>query len=112
MDFLGTNPNQAAGASESTMTVAESFRTLEADMKACIERCHAAAGEKDVMDGYGVFHSTWTKALKDIADHGVSVGGTSLITVADIAEVDFPNGQGFQVKLDDEREDVAENFTR
>ncbi|WP_335988845.1 hypothetical protein [Glycomyces sp. MUSA5-2] len=97
MDFLGTNPNQAAGAAESTMTVAESFRTLQSDLMACIDRCVAAAGEPEVIAGYNSFGPTWSTALAGIAVHGESVGGTALVTVADIANVDFTNLGGYQV---------------
>ncbi|RRR98236.1 hypothetical protein [Glycomyces terrestris] len=95
MDFLGTNPNQAAAAAESTTALAASFRTLQADLLSTVERCRAAAGEPEVADGYDAFGSTWSVELAGIAAHGESVGGAATASVAEAAGTDGANASGF-----------------
>ncbi|MCC3761605.1 hypothetical protein K3N28_00760 [Glycomyces sp. TRM65418] len=91
MDFLGMNPDSANANGEQIMTLAESFGSLQGELMSIVEGCIAAAGEPEVIGGYEEFGATWSTDLARTAAHGASVGGTTLITVADGVGVDAEN---------------------
>jgi hypothetical protein len=91
MDYLGMNPNQANSAGTQTMSLSESYRSLQGDLMGAVRDCIDAAGEPEVVGGYESFGETWSTDLAKTADHGESVGGTTRLTVADGVETDSEN---------------------
>jgi hypothetical protein len=91
MDFIGMNPNQANANGTETMTISESFATLQGDLMAVVQGCIACAGEPEVVAGYEEFGGRWTTDLAATAAHGQSVGATTLITVQDGVGTDAIN---------------------
>ncbi|WP_155830431.1 hypothetical protein [Glycomyces tenuis] len=85
------NPGPANAGGQQTMSLSESFATLQGEMMSIMEGCIAAAGEPEVIGGYEQFGSTWSTDLAATAEHGKSVGATTHLTVADGVGVDADN---------------------
>ncbi len=95
MDYLGMNPDPANAAATETMSLSESYRSLQGDLMGAVRDCLDSAGEPEVVGGYEEFGETWATALAKTADHGESVGGTAKITVTDGTVTDQDNFDGF-----------------
>ncbi|MFG3342857.1 hypothetical protein [Glycomyces sp. NPDC048151] len=91
MDEFGTNPNPASASGSETMTLAESFQTLRADLIGAVGRCIDAAGEPEVTGGYEDFGEKWATDLNATAAHGESVGATTVLSVTDGVGTDAEN---------------------
>jgi hypothetical protein len=97
MDYLGMNPDEASGKGSLTIASAEQFGTLQGELLGIVNQCVAAAGEAEVIEGYDEFGATWSTDLAKTADHGVSVGDTTHLTVGDGVSTDAANAEAQSV---------------
>lgn len=97
MDRLGMNPHEANTKGSLTIDSAENFGTLQGELISIVDRCVEAAGETEVVNGYDEFGITWATDLAKTADHGVSVGGTTHLTVGDGVSTDTANAEAQSV---------------
>ena len=91
MDYVGMNPNEANASGGQTITLSESYQSLRGDLMGAVGRCIDAAGEPEVAGGYEDFGEEWATDLNTTAAHGESVGGTTVLSVADGVETDTEN---------------------